>query len=82
MKPIRAEILNYRKDGTTFWNDLSITPVYDDRGLLVYWVGIQNDVSEQKLASLALKRERDRLQRQLGFANALAAAAEVVVAEK
>ena len=81
-KPIRAEILNYRKDGTTFWNDLSITPVYDDRGVLVYWVGIQNDVSEQKLASLALRRERDRLQRQLAFANALAAAAEVVVAEE
>ena len=82
VKPIRAEILNYRKDGTTFWNDLSITPVYDDRGLLVYWVGIQNDVSEQKLASLALRRERDRLQRQLAFANALAASAEVVVAEE
>jgi two-component system, sensor histidine kinase and response regulator len=82
VKPIRAEILNYRKDGTTFWNDLSITPVYDERGLLVYWVGIQNDVSEQKLASLALRRERDRLQRQLAFANALAAAAEVVVAEE
>ncbi len=81
-KPIRAEILNYRKDGTTFWNDLSITPVYDERGLLVYWVGIQNDVSEQKLASLALRRERDRLQRQLAFANSLAAAAEVVVAEE
>ncbi len=82
VKPIRAEILNYRKDGTTFWNDLSITPVYDERGMLVYWVGIQNDVSEQKLASLALRRERDRLQRQLAFANALAAAAEVVVAEE
>ncbi len=82
VKPIRAEILNYRKDGTTFWNDLSITPVYDERGLLVYWVGIQNDVSEQKLASLALRRERDRLQRQLAFATALAGAAEVVVAEE
>jgi PAS domain S-box-containing protein len=82
VKPIRAEILNYRKDGTTFWNDLSITPVYDERGLLVYWVGIQNDVSEQKLASLALRRERDRLQRQLTFANALASSAEVVVAEE
>jgi PAS domain S-box-containing protein len=82
VKPIRAEILNYRKDGSAFWNDWSITPVFDDRGLLVYWVGIQNDVSEQKYASLALRLERDRLQRQLLFANALASAAEVVVAEE
>ena len=82
VKPIRAEILNYRKDGSTFWNDLSITPVLDDRSMLVYWVGVQTDVSEQKLASLALGRERDRLRRQLAFATALAAAAEVVVAEE
>ena len=82
VKPIRVEILNYRKDGGTFWNDLSITPVLDDRSLVVYWVGVQNDVSEQKLASLALRRERDRLRRQLAFATSLAAAAEVVVAEE
>jgi PAS domain S-box-containing protein len=82
VKPIRAEILNYRKDGSTFWNDLSITPVLDDRNMVVYWVGVQNDVSEQKLASLSLRRERDRLRRQLTFATALADAAEVVVAEE
>ncbi len=82
VKPIRAEILNYRKDGSTFWNDLSITPVLDDRSLVVYWVGVQTDVSEQKMASLALRRERDRLQRQLTFATALAAVSEVVVAEE
>ena len=82
VKPIRVEILNYRKNGSTFWNDLSITPVLDDRSLVVYWVGVQNDVSEQKLASLALRRERDRLQRQLTFATALAAVSEVVVAEE
>jgi two-component system, sensor histidine kinase and response regulator len=79
-KPIRVELLTYRKDGTTWWNDLSITPVFDDRGLLVYWVGIHNDVTETKMASLALRRERDRLRRQLEFANAIAAAAETVVA--
>ena len=77
-KPVRVELQTYRKDGTTWWNDLSITPVYDDNGKLVYWVGIHNDVSEQKLASLALRRERDRLRRQLSFANAIAS--EVVVA--
>jgi PAS domain S-box-containing protein len=80
-KAARVEILNYRKNGTSFWNDLSITPVYDDRGRLIYFVGIQNDVSEQKYASLALQRERDRLQRQLVFANAFANASEVVVSQ-
>jgi two-component system, sensor histidine kinase and response regulator len=78
-KPVRVELLTYRKDHTTWWNDLSITPVNDEHSKLVYWVGIHNDVSEQKLASLALRRERDRLRRQLGFANAMARAAEVVV---
>ena len=63
-KPVRVELLTYRKDNTTWWNDLSITPVNDEHGKLVYWVGIHNDVSEQKLASLALRRERDRLRRQ------------------
>jgi PAS domain S-box-containing protein len=81
-RPFRGEILNYRKNGTTFWNDLSLTPVNDDHGKLIYFVGIQTDVSEQKYASLALQRERDRLQRQLVFANAFARAAEIVVSEE
>jgi PAS domain S-box-containing protein len=82
MRPYRGELLNYRKDGTTFWNDLSITPVFDDHQRLIYFVGILTDVSEQKYASLALQRERDRLQRQLVFANAFARAAEIVVSEE
>jgi two-component system, sensor histidine kinase and response regulator len=79
-RPIRVEVQTYRKDRTTWWDDLSITPVFDEQNLLVYWVGIHNDVTETKMASLALRRERDRLRRQLEFANAMAAAAEIVVA--
>jgi PAS domain S-box-containing protein len=82
VRPFRGEVLNYRKNGTTFWNDLSITPVHDDHQRLIYFVGILTDVSEQKYASLALQRERDRLQRQLVFANAFARAAEIVVSEE
>jgi PAS domain S-box-containing protein len=82
VRPFRGEVLNYRKNGTTFWNDLSITPVFDDHQRLIYFVGILTDVSEQKYASLALQRERDRLQRQLVFANAFARAAEIVVSEE
>jgi PAS domain S-box-containing protein len=40
-------LLNYRKDGTAFWNQLSITPVFDGAGELVSFVGVQSDVTER-----------------------------------
>lgn len=40
---IRREMLNYRKDGTRFWNDLTIDPVHDDAGKIVGFVGIQSE---------------------------------------
>ena len=44
--PIRREILNYRKNGDPFWNDLTIDPIHDDAGALIGFVGMQYDVSE------------------------------------
>ncbi|KAA0131543.1 PAS domain S-box protein [Gimesia chilikensis] len=43
-----VEILNYRKDGTAFWNQLSISPVYSPEGKLSHFVGIQTDVTSRK----------------------------------
>ncbi len=43
------EILNYRKDGTTFWNELSISPVRDTIGRLTHFVGRQSDITGRKL---------------------------------
>ena len=43
-----VEILNYRKDGTPFWNQLSISPVYSPEGKLSHFVGIQTDVTSRK----------------------------------
>lgn len=43
-----VEILNYRKDGKPFWNQLIITPVLDASGLLTHFVGVQTDVSERR----------------------------------
>ena len=45
---VRAEILNYRKDGRPFWNDVVITPVFDAGGDLTAFVGIQNDITQRK----------------------------------
>ncbi|MCU0293814.1 MAG: PAS domain-containing protein, partial [Thermoanaerobaculaceae bacterium] len=38
-----VEILNYRKDGSTFWNRLSITPVRESSGEVTHFIGIQSD---------------------------------------
>ncbi len=40
------ELLNYRKDGTSFWNTLHLGPIYDDAGNLIYFFGSQWDVTD------------------------------------
>lgn len=50
---IEIEILNYRKDGSPFWNQLNVSPVHDDNGRLLYVFGSQIDVTElRKVQSL------------------------------
>ncbi|WP_413043587.1 PAS domain-containing protein [Pseudomonas sp. YJ42] len=44
-QPCRQIIRNYRKDGSAFWNELSITPVFNEADQLTYFIGIQKDVS-------------------------------------
>ena len=46
-RPVTLTLLNYRKDGTAFWNQLSISPVFDGDGELVGFVGVQTDVTER-----------------------------------
>ncbi|QHF01936.1 MULTISPECIES: PAS domain-containing protein [Pseudomonas syringae group] len=43
----RQILRNYRKDGGTFWNELSITPVRNEADQLMYYIGIQKDVTAQ-----------------------------------
>ena len=47
---INVVILNYKKDGTPFWNDLTIAPVRDENGRVTHFVGLQNDVTDRKHA--------------------------------
>lgn len=49
-RPCRQVIRNYRKDGSPFWNELSITPVFNEADQLTYYIGIQKDVTEQVAA--------------------------------
>ncbi|SDT91961.1 PAS domain-containing protein [Halopseudomonas salegens] len=60
-KPCRQVLRNYRKDGSMFWNELSITPVHNETDQLTYFIGIQKDVTEQVEA----QQRVDELQEEL-----------------
>jgi PAS domain S-box-containing protein len=55
-RELTVEILNYRKDGTPFWNRLSIDPVLDSDGRVTNFIGIQVDITKRRLAEEALQR--------------------------
>lgn len=67
----KVTLRNYRKDGTLFWNELNVSPVYDGEGRLTNFIGVQSDVTERKEA----EKERERLLAQTQTAHAEAEAA-------
>jgi len=56
-----GEILNYKKDGTPFWNFLRISPILDENGNCTHFVGFQSDITERKLTQEALTAQKDFL---------------------
>jgi PAS domain S-box-containing protein len=70
-RPCSVEILNYRKDGTSFWNRLSITPVRNDAGRVTHFIGIQNDVTRRREAEESLRSVNAQLKRDLAAAAAV-----------
>jgi len=61
-REITVQLLNYRKDGTTFWNRLSITPVRDASGAVTHFIGVQSDVTVEKHAQDALLEANRQLE--------------------
>jgi PAS domain S-box-containing protein len=59
---LQVIIKNYRKDGTPFWNKLSLSPLRDDSGNLTHFVGTQSDLSEGIEVQDALQQANDQLQ--------------------
>ncbi|XP_051193512.1 phototropin-2 [Lolium perenne] len=45
-KSFCGRLLNYRKDGTPFWNLLTVTPIRDDNGKVIKFIGMQVEVSK------------------------------------
>lgn len=53
---ISTEILNYRRDGSPFWNAVFIAPVYDDDGTLIYFFASQLDVTRRRSSEQAYRQ--------------------------
>jgi diguanylate cyclase (GGDEF)-like protein/PAS domain S-box-containing protein len=49
-QPVREEVLNYKKNGETFWQELNIFPLPNEAGQFTHWVSIQRDITERKIA--------------------------------
>ncbi|MEZ3143365.1 PAS domain-containing protein [Halobaculum sp. MBLA0143] len=47
-RPVSVELLNYRKDGTPFWNRLDVVPIRNDGGEVTHYLGLQQDVTERR----------------------------------
>jgi len=60
-EPIEVTLRNYRKDGELFYNRLDVKPLLDSRGNVVYYLGVQYDITDQ----INAKKEIEDLSQQL-----------------
>ncbi|AKJ94885.1 MULTISPECIES: PAS sensor domain-containing protein [Thioalkalivibrio] len=60
-RPCRVTLRNYRKDGSLFWNELSLTPVFNDEDRLTYYIGIQKDITDRVEAEQRAERAERKL---------------------
>jgi PAS domain S-box-containing protein len=58
-KPIRRQLINYRKDGTSYWCDIDIAPILDQAGRCSHFVAIERDITEAKRNEARFRRLMD-----------------------
>jgi PAS domain S-box-containing protein len=61
-RPVSVELLNYRKNGEPFWNQLDIAPIRNDDGDVTHYLGFQTDVTDRKEVELRARRQAEQLQ--------------------
>ena len=63
-KPCKISTVNYTKSHEPFWIEASISPVFDNNGNCINWVGIQRDVTDEKKSEAALNQLNVNLKQQ------------------
>lgn len=64
-EPFQGEILNYHKNGDSYWLALNINPIFNDSGELVHFIAIESDISDRKQAEAQLQAQKQRLEETL-----------------
>lgn len=59
---VSVDLLNYRKDGTPFWNALFMSPVVDETGRLRYFFASQIDVTERKRMEQEISKQKSNFE--------------------
>ncbi|MGR8980563.1 MAG: PAS domain-containing protein [Gammaproteobacteria bacterium] len=65
-RPVVVTLRNYKKNGELFYNRLKITPLFDSKGKILYFLGVQYDVTEQVNSENAIKDLNRRLDEATG----------------
>jgi PAS domain S-box-containing protein len=60
-EPCRVRLRNYHKDGSLFWNELSVTPILNEEDGITYYIGVQKDVSREVEIEQQLIRSQQRI---------------------
>ncbi|MDP1558507.1 MAG: PAS domain-containing protein [Nitrosomonas sp.] len=61
-KPVEVTLRNYRKNGGLFYNHLVLSPLFDSKGNLLYFLGVQYDTTEQVRAEEEIKKLTEQLE--------------------
>ncbi|MCH9639958.1 MAG: PAS domain-containing protein [Betaproteobacteria bacterium] len=61
-EPIVVTLRNYRKNGELFYNHLSMTPLFDSNGDILYFLGVQYEITDQIRADEEIKKLKEELE--------------------
>lgn len=75
-EPIQAVLRNYRKNGTPFWNEITLSPLRDEQGISHY-IALQNDVTSRERLAAEVATRREELLRQAHLLSQTEAIADI-----
>lgn len=68
-EPVRAELVNYSRDGQKYWVEIDVTPLTDDIGAVTHFVSLQRDITARREAELQIRLDEERFRLIAGATN-------------